>query len=332
MTYKTVKHHFTIRPFIDTVLIGTVLSLILSAVPAYALDIHIGTGPEGSFSHFTGRTICRIISRHSDDVECQTVSATDPIDNITNLQGGSLDISLIDSRLLTDAINKTGFFEFMDIRYDNLRELLPLYERLILLLTRGDAQITSLDNLKGRRINAGAPRTEERLAIDAILGAKNWGKEDFSLFGELSASLSQDTMAFCYGEVEAMVHIGVHPNPTMQQLVELCDASPVALADDDIVRMISGRPAYAAIDLPAGIYPAIQKPVATFGTTVFLIASGSLDEASVYQIMEALDRNQQNLKSAHPALNGFTVGPASSPASGVQLHPGAAAYLSTPRN
>ncbi|MCP3893577.1 MAG: hypothetical protein GY706_02975, partial [Bacteroides sp.] len=66
-------------------------------------------------------------------MNCKTVPAPDDVDapddvhNLTNLRGGSLDIGLIDSRMLHDAINKPGDFEFLDISYENLRVLVPLY-------------------------------------------------------------------------------------------------------------------------------------------------------------------------------------------------------------
>jgi hypothetical protein len=165
-----------------------------------------------------------------------------------------------------------------------------------------------------------------------ILTAKNWTKDDFSLFGELSPSQSQDTMAFCYGEIQALIHIGVHPDPSVQQLLELCNAALVAMDDSDIAKLVDSQPALSQIDIPAGIYPSLQKPVSTFGTTVSLIASGSLDEETAYKIMEALDKNQQNLRSTHSALNAFAVGPAPDRTTGIHVHPGAATYLSTHSN
>jgi len=332
MTRKYVRHHFTIRLMMNIAATCAFFITALTPISASAFDILLGTGPEGTFSYFTGRTICRIISRHAEDFDCKALPGPDAIHNLTNLQGGSLDISLVDSRMLTDAINKTGYFEFLDIRYDNLRELLPLYVQPVTLVVRSDADITSLEKLKGKRINAGAPRSEEHLATDMILTANNWTRDDFSLFGELSASQSQDTMAFCYGEIQAMLHIGVHPDPSVQQLLALCNAALVDMDDNNIAKLVESQPALSQIDIPAGIYPSLQKPVATFGTTVSLIASASLDDEIVYKIMEALDKNQQNLRSTHSALNAFTVGPAPDRTTGIQIHPGAAMYLSTHGN
>ena len=82
---------------------------------ADALDILLGTGETGSFSYFTGRTICGTLNRHADGINCKVVAGPDDMSNLTNLRGGALDIGLVDSRMLYDAVNKAGNFEFLDI-------------------------------------------------------------------------------------------------------------------------------------------------------------------------------------------------------------------------
>lgn len=293
-----------------------------------AFDILLGTGETGTFSHFTGRTICRIINRHSNDINCKTVPAPGDVHNLTNLREGSLDIGLIDSRMLYDAINKTGYFEFLDISYDNLRVLAPLYDVPITLIVRSDAEINSLEELKGKRINAGAPRSLQHLAFDTIMKAKNWSERDFSLFEELPASQSQDTMAFCYGAIQAMVHIGVHPDSSLQQMFRRCKAGPINMYDSDIEKLVMEHPAFSKINIAADTYPSHPKGVTTFGTRAMLVASADLDEQTVYKIIDAIYRNQKNLKRAHPALSSFTLDAAQKNDLGIQLHPGAIKYFS----
>ncbi|MFC1813669.1 TAXI family TRAP transporter solute-binding subunit [Thermodesulfobacteriota bacterium] len=299
-----------------------------SPFPANAFDILLGTGETGSFSHFTGRTICRIINRHADDINCKTAPAPGDVHNLTNLREGSLDIGLIDSRMLHDATNKTGYFEFLDISYDNLRVLLPLYEVPVALVVRSNAKITSLDALKGKRINAGAPRSLQHLAVDTILKAKNWSERDFRLFEELPPSLSQDTMAFCQGTVQAMVHIGVHPDSSLQQLFRLCKADLVNMNDKDIEKLVTDHPAFTNINIAADTYPSHPRSVATFGTSVSLITSTDLDEETAYKIIDAIYSNRKQLKRSHPALSSFTLDAARKRNGGIKLHPGAAKYLS----
>lgn len=297
-----------------------------------AEDILIGTETAGTFSHFVGRTICRAVGMHAENLNCQVLPAPDGIHNLTNLQGGSLDMALTDSRLLADAINQTGQFAFLDIRYDNLGSLLPLYDLPVLLVSRSDADIADLDQLKGKRINAGAPRSKERQAVDWIMAAKGWTTADFKLFEALPASLSQDTMAFCHGSIQAMVNIGVHPDSKFQQLLKLCNAAPVDMDDSDIAKMVDGHPALLRTLLPAQTYPSLKKPVSTFGTTILLVASGSLDDETTLAIMAALEQYQDKIKSIHPALGQFSLKRSDGPDIGIALHPGAAAYFSSQAN
>ncbi len=295
---------------------------------ADAFDILLGTGEAGTFSHFTGRTICRMINRYAEDIDCKPAPAPGDVHNLTNLQGGSLDMALVDSRMLQDAMNKTGYFEFLDISYENLRALFPLYDIPITLVARGDARITSLQALKGKRINIGAPRSLQQLAFDAIMEAKKWSKSDFSLVGELSASQSQDTMAFCHGTIQAMIHIGVHPDAALQQLFKLCKAGLVNMNDSDIEKLIKDHPAFAKIDIAADSYPSQPKGITTFGTRMILVASENLDDQTVYQIMAAIGSHRKYLRGAHRALADFSVTAKKINVAGIQLHPGAVKYIS----
>jgi TRAP transporter TAXI family solute receptor len=297
--------------------------------PALANDILFGTDLPGSFSHFAGRAICRTIDRSGVDLNCQVVPATSGIHNLTNLNGGSLDLALLDSRLLHDAMTRKGQFQFLDIRYDNLGALLPLYQLPILLVARVDGGIAGLSDLIGKRINVGIVHTKVREAVDFIMTAKGWTKRDFKLVQELPATLSQDTMAFCHGSVDAMVHIGVHPDSALQQLMDLCAAVPVDMDDADITRAVNSNPAVSTISIPAATYPSLEKPVASFGTTIMLVSSGSLDDDTTLAVMTILAKHQASLQSIHPALGQFSVKPPDGPDIGLSLHPGAAAYFSS---
>jgi TRAP transporter TAXI family solute receptor len=260
------------------------------------------------------------------------IPAPDYIDNLTNLNGGSLDLALLDSRLLHDAMTRKGQFQFLDIRYDNLGALLPLYQLPILLVAHADGGIAGLSDLKGKRINIGTAHSTVREAVDFIMAAKGWTKPDFKLLQELPATLSQDTMAFCHGNIDAMVHIGVHPDSALQQLMDQCAAVPVDMDDDDITRTVNDNPAVSPVSIPAATYPGLEKPVASFGTTNLLVASGSLDEDTILAVMTTLAKHQASLQSIHPALGQFNVKPSDGPDIGIALHPGAAAYFASQGN
>ena len=303
------------------------LIVMLAPPSSLAFDIRIGTEESGSFSHFSGRTICRIIEKQLDELQCTVVPADGHVHNLTNLQGGSLDLCIVDARMLDDAVAGKGLFEFFDISYDNLREMVSLYDLPVSVVVRSTADVKSLDDLKGKRINAGAPRSQQHLAVETIMNVKNWSVGDFSLFEELPSSLSQDTMAFCHGSVQAMINIAVHPDPELQQLFKLCKAQLLSLNQSEIDAIRGNHPAFIQIDIAPNTYSATPQTIQTFGTTMKLVTSDSLDDETVYQIISALDQGQQSLKSAHPALDLRLPDAAAQQTGGIQIHPGAIKYF-----
>lgn len=314
-------------------IIGFSLSVtfLLSPVLVHAFDIRLGTGAPGSFSYFSGRVLCRMINSQDAGLNCQQVAATEEEDiyNLTNLHDGSLDLILVDSRPLFDAINKTGNFKFLDIDYDNLRALAPLYDTPVSLIVRNDAGITSLADLKGKRVNAGAPGSVQYLAMNKILKAKKWSNDDFSLLGNLSPSQSNDDRkSFCYGTMQAMVYIGIHPDFSLRRLLKTCNGSLLNMDDDDIEALVNNDPALWETEIPAGMYPSNPAKVITFGTRTMLVVSQDLDQETAYKIIEIIDNNKRYLKDIHQSLGLFSTEVARKNPDGLQLHLGAARYLS----
>ncbi|MGD8367121.1 MAG: TAXI family TRAP transporter solute-binding subunit [Desulfobacterales bacterium] len=316
------------RSFRGTIVAGAALCVVLLfPAPSWALDLLIGTNAAGSFSHFAGRTLCRMLEGQLENINCRPVPAPDAVDNLTNLRIGSLDLALVDSRMLHDAARLSGNFRFLDFRYDSLRTLSELYAVPVALVVRSDARIGSLADLKGKRINAGVPRSPEHLAFDMILAAKGWSFEDFSLVEELSSSQSLDTMAFCHGTIQAMLHIGVHPNDVFRQLLRLCNARMASMADADIGKLVADHPAYFPVSVAAGTYPSQPAAVATFGTRVVLVTSEDLDPGTAYRIVESIHRNRKWLSNIHPAFSPFPDGGPPDDAIGIPPHPAVLQYF-----
>ncbi len=296
---------------------------------AAALELLLATGEAGTFSHFIGRGVSRTLNQHAEGLTCKVQPTPDEIHMLTNLRSGSLDIVLVDSRMVFDAFNSKGRFQFMGIRYDTLRILLPLYKVPLTLVVRKDAGIDSLNTLKGKRINIGPPGSLQRLAMETLFQVKGWKRSDFPLAGELPPSQSQDTMAFCHGTFQAMATVGVHPNALLDQLLKLCGARMVDLRDPDMDALIRTQPAYSKVKIAAGTYPSQPEAVHTIGSQGMLMVSEDLDEDLAYRILEAIHGNFPRLKSIHPALFQASFEEMGNSKLGIPLHPGAARYYKT---
>lgn len=301
--------------------------ILITLIPQVtaATEIHIGTEAKGSFSHFTGKAMCRVIQMDS-SFSCSTIPLHDSTQNLTNLRSGALDLALMDSKTLHDAISKRGTFQFLDISYDNLKALMPLYTVSIVLVVREDSEIESIDDLEEKRINAGVSGSLQYLTLNSIMSAKGWSEKSFSLFEEISPTLSQDVLAFKKGTVQAMLHIGPHPDAGLQRLLNRSQASLVNIEGPDLEKVTSDDSGFKKVKIPKDTYTAYPKRLSTIGTQVFLIASDEIDDETVLAILQAVTQNRDKLKMAHPSLGQVNVVKGENTFGKINLHPAAAKF------
>lgn len=296
------------RLFIRTFsLIAALLLITAPSLTASAYELIIGTGPDGSFSHHNGKLLCRLFTRQDSEMTCLLSESTDQIDNLTNVQGGSLDLALVDSLLLEEATSGRGAFEFLDISYDQIRILTPLYQVPLTLIVRGDVEVTTIDQLPGTRINAGAFGSPENQLFRLFMRSQGWQEEMFPIFAQLSSSMSQDKLAFRQGDVQVLVHRGVHPDDHIVKLMQDTEASLLGFANEGVVELITATPSLSRQELQKSTYPSLSENLSTFGTTMTLVGSADADDETIRTLITALEQNIQALQALHPSLSGFTI-------------------------
>jgi len=288
-------------------LIAALVIIGSSSIPASSFELIIGTGPDGSFSHHSGKLLCRIFAKQTEEINCSLSESNDPIDNLTNVQGGSLDLALVDSLLLGESTIGQGAFQYLDINYDLIRIVTPLYEVPLTLIVRDDADISTIDQLPGKRINTGSFGSPEKNLFEMFMDTQGWTQDQFPVFADLSSSLSQDKIAFRQGDVQILVHKGVHPDNDITQLMEDEGASLIGFTSDSMVDLIISNPSLSRQDIQKSTYPSLTEKLATFGTTMTLISSADLDDETVLSLITALEQNKQLLQTMHPVLSSFNI-------------------------
>ncbi|MBT8354842.1 MAG: TAXI family TRAP transporter solute-binding subunit [Desulfofustis sp.] len=288
-------------------LFAALLLVIMSPNPAASYEMLIGTGPSGSFSFHSGKLLCRIFTKHDQEMTCSLSESTDPIDNLTNVQGGSLDLALVDSLLLEEAAAGRGPFQYLDISYDRIRVVSPLYEVPLTLLVSNDAELSTVDQLPGKRINVGPFGSPQNYLFKLFMQAQGWTEKMFPVVAELPSSMSQDTFAFRQGDVQVLVHRGVHPDNVVTQLMKDTQASLIGFANQGMVDLVTSTPSLSRQEIGKATYPSLTGTLSTFGTTMTLVASADTDDETIRSLVTALEQNTQSLQTMHSSLAAFTV-------------------------
>lgn len=294
---------------------------------AAATEVAIGTGEPGSSYHQLGRALCRLIDAGSEEhgLTCEPLATPGGLFNLSNVRGGAIEFGLVPSDLHYYAVEHSGPFEFVDATYENIRSLFSLYAEFFTLVAHQDAGIAGLDDLKGRRVNNGVWGTAERGFVDSLKAAKGWSTKDFLLTEELP--VSQQSLAFCHGGLDAIVYSASHPDRDVGRVLELCDAVLVSVSANELATIQERNPFYVAGEIPADIYPQTTESVATFGIKVTLIGSEETDAEIVYEVVKAVFENLDRLKRSNRSL--MPVAPSEMMTDGLTapLHEGAKRYF-----
>jgi TRAP transporter TAXI family solute receptor len=157
------------------------------------------------------------------------------------------------------------------------------------LVARRDSGIRALDDLAGGRINIGDVGSRERALMDMVMEAKGWTAADFALANELPAT--QQSLALCHAQVEAVVYAVAHPDPAVAQVIELCDARIVTVAGPEIDALVDESPFLAFAVIPGGLYGAGQDAVKTFGMRTSLVSSTNVDADTAYLLVKTVFDN-----------------------------------------
>jgi TRAP transporter TAXI family solute receptor len=308
-----------------SLLVSAVAASAIAAAPARSTEITIGTGSGAGVYFQVGRAICRLVNAGTDQhgFTCQSPSTPGSIYNLENLRNGNLQLGVVQSDWQYHAYHGTS--KFQDAGPDKeLRALFSVHDEPFTVVARRDADISTFDDLKGKRVNIGNPGSGQRGTMEVLMAAKGWNQNIFSLANALPAS--QQSLALCHNRVQAMVYVVGHPNSSVAQAVRLCQAVIVPVAGSAVDKLLSENPFYARIQVPGGIYPGNPEPIPTFGVKATVVASAKLDPDSAYTMVKTVFENLDEMKKLHPAFSTLDKTKMVSDGLSAPLHEGAIRY------
>ncbi|HSP56998.1 MAG TPA: TAXI family TRAP transporter solute-binding subunit [Halomonas sp.] len=318
------KHHV----FSTAAFSGALLGAAMFASPAMAQDdeqfITIGTGGQTGVYYVVGQSVCRLVNRSSDDhgIRCNAPSTGGSVANINGIKSGELDMGVAQSDVQYQAYNGTGNFE--GDAYEDLRSVFTLHGEPLTVLARKDANINSLEDLAGKRVNIGNPGSGQRNTMEVVMEAMGWDRDTFSRAEEMEAA--EQAAALSDNNIDAMAYVVGHPNGSIEEATTTVDANLVPLEGDAIDNLVEEYSYYSKAVIPGGLYEGNDEDVNTFGVTATLVSSAEVDEEIVYQAVKTVFENFDRFKQLHPAFENLKEEDMISEGRSAPLHDGAKRY------
>lgn len=286
----------------------------------------VGTGVVTGVNYPAGGAVCRLVNRGRDahGLRCLVESTAGSVHNVNALRSGEIDLAIVQSDWQEQAVAGSGSFKAVG-PYDDLRALFSLHAETFNVIVRRDSGIRQFADLKGKRVNVGAPGTGQRAVVEDLLAAFGWTLKDFAQAGE--ARVAEQAKALCDKRVDALLFVAAHPNGAVQEALGACDAALIDVVGVELGRLLTEAPRYAAATLPAGVYERQGAEVRSFGLKATLVAAAALDDEAAYQVVKAVFDNFDEFRALHPAFAGLDARTLARDGNAAPLHPGAERYF-----
>jgi TRAP transporter TAXI family solute receptor len=269
--------------------------------------VTIGTGGITGVYYPTGGAIARMVNakRKEYGIRATVESTGGSVFNINAIMSGDLEFGVAQSDRQYQAVQGIANWKDKGPQKD-LRAVFSIHPETVDLIAAVDANINSLADLKGKRVNIGNVGSGYRKnAIDALTANGLDFNKDFhaeSLRAAEAPGLIQD------GRIDAAFYTVGHPSGYYKEAtsgVRKVKFVPIENVDG----LLAKYPYYAkAVTRVVELYPGAQNDadVPTFGVKATFVTSAKIPDNVVYAIVKEVFDNFEAFKKLHPAYAGLT--------------------------
>ena len=315
------------RPVLKTLAVVAALSTAALSVPASAQQkfVTIGTGGVTGVYYAAGGAICRLVNkdRAKHGIRCSVESTGGSVFNVNTIKAGELDLGFTQSDVQYNAVKGVNQFKDGGAVAD-LRAVFAVHPEPFTVVARKEANIAKFEDFKGKRFNVGNPGSGTRASMEELLAAMGWKLSDFSLASELKAD--EHGPALCDNKIDGFFYGVGHPSANIQDPTTSCGAKLVSLTGPVVDKLVEGKPYYAKVTIPAGLYPNNPQATPTYGVLATVVASAKTPADTIYAVTKAVFDNFDEFKKLHPALAHLKPEDMIKNGLSAPLHDGAARY------
>jgi TRAP transporter TAXI family solute receptor len=310
-------------------LLLTFIGPIALATPALAQarqGVLISTGSPGGVYHPLGGSICRLFNftteRHG--LRCAATVSAGAVANIELLRAGHVEVAIVQSDVLDDAIAGEGPFAAVGA-WPDLRVLFVAHEEPFTIVANPSSGIATSADLLGKRVNIGDKGSGYRLAMERLMVASKLTRDSFAQVLELTPR--DQVAALCAGQLDAIAYSAGHPNGVIQEAINRCHGRIVPVHSERIRMVLESHNEYRSMNVPGGVYDGHPDPVATFGTTAVVVTSANLPTAAAYELIRSVFDDFEEFTRLHPAFAPLTAQNSARRPPFAKFHDGAEKYF-----
>ncbi|HKA40177.1 MAG TPA: TAXI family TRAP transporter solute-binding subunit, partial [Burkholderiales bacterium] len=198
-------------------------------------------------------------------------------ENLRLLRGGKVWLALSQGDSALDAYEGKGSFS-ADGPYPTLRAVGSLYPEPVHVLVRADSELSSMADLKGRRVSIGVQGSASRTTALRVMQAHGLGAKDFT---PVELGLGDALVGLQNKEVDAVIQVIGMPADAIRDALDEIPLRLLPLSERAVVALVRSKRGYFAYSIPRGAYANQKQDARTIATAALLVAGADLSETEV---------------------------------------------------
>lgn len=279
--------------------------------------INVLTGGTSGVYYPIGVAMSQIYGNNIEGAKTSVQATKASVENLNLLQSGRGEIAFALGDSVEDAWNGVEDAGFK-APLTRIRAIAATYPNYIQIVASKESGIKTLEDLKGKRISVGAPKSGTELNARAIFKAaglsyKDMGRVEFMPYAE-SVELIKNR------QLDATLQSSGLGMAAIRDLASMVPITFVAIPEEVVAKIDSQ--AYQAKVIPAGTYDGQDQDVPTAAIVNLLVSHEKVSDDVAYQMTKLLFDNVARLRTAHSAANDINL-EAATEGLPIPLHPGA---------
>ncbi|MCB0327025.1 MAG: TAXI family TRAP transporter solute-binding subunit [Bdellovibrionales bacterium] len=265
----------------------------------------IGTGGLTGVYYPTGASMCSMIDKNalgSKNIQCNVQSTAGSVYNLNAIHSKEIEFGIVQSDMVFRAWE--GLEPFPE-KYSELRSVFSIYSEPMNLVARKDAKISSLQDIKGKKVNIGNPGSGQKRTSTELLTACGMTESDLALAGSLKPAEMPDGLRD--QKLDAYFYTVAHPTANIKDIAHSVPITLVPLEGDCIDQFVESHPFYVKTKVPGGLYDGVEQEVPTFAVKATVMTHKDTPDALVRALLDSIVTNMDEFKQLHPAYRDMTL-------------------------
>ena len=288
-----------------------------------AKQLSIATGGTGGVYYPLGGGFASILAREMPGVTATTEVTGGSVDNLKLVGSGGADLAFAQVDAAWDAINGRDKFP----KKLPICALAVLYPNHMHVVTVDGTGISTIEDLKGKRLSTGAPGSATEVFAFRVIEAAGLDRDKDMTRERLG--VVESVNAIKDRKIDAFFWVGGLPTAAVTDLAATPNVRIKLLDFAHLVDKMNTKygPLYTAASIPKGTYPGLERDAHNITVWNVLVVNRTFDEKLAYDLTKIMLEKRDDLAKVHKEALNIKVENQSSKKAAIPWHPGALKYF-----